>query len=291
MRWCAVACLLGDESQQPTCPHVMQMRRCTQRSPGAQTVLTAARARRDRADPIEVVARDTGSRRELDHALRCRPPRECPPSPDPCATWSSAPTRNSGAAWAKPSGGAGEHQLVAGLDDRLGGCGTAARRAAPPRRRAAAAPVATPTAGAPARIVTVRRARQSVAHVALDDRRGGPLAVAQHGVAAAPHRLLVALDLRGREVVAPHHVGEELHHALQLLRDDAVGARRGERLHFRDVAGAHEYPHGRVRDPRHRGDAVGHRRVVVGDHQHLGAVRRRRAAACAARLESPRSTG
>src|SRR5213078_3992630 len=30
---CAVACLFGDESQQPIFPHVMHMRRCTQRLP------------------------------------------------------------------------------------------------------------------------------------------------------------------------------------------------------------------------------------------------------------------
>jgi hypothetical protein len=30
---CAVACLFGDESQQPIFPHVIHMRRCTQRLP------------------------------------------------------------------------------------------------------------------------------------------------------------------------------------------------------------------------------------------------------------------
>src|SRR5258708_8996039 len=33
---CFVACLFLDESQQPTCPHVRQSRRCTQRSPVAR---------------------------------------------------------------------------------------------------------------------------------------------------------------------------------------------------------------------------------------------------------------
>jgi hypothetical protein len=32
-RPCAEACLFGDESQQPTFPHVMHMRRCTQALP------------------------------------------------------------------------------------------------------------------------------------------------------------------------------------------------------------------------------------------------------------------
>src|SRR5436190_5790413 len=31
-KW-AVACLLGESSQQPTCPHVLQMRKCSQRLP------------------------------------------------------------------------------------------------------------------------------------------------------------------------------------------------------------------------------------------------------------------
>ena len=32
-RKCAVACLLGEESQQPTCPHERHSRRCTQCEP------------------------------------------------------------------------------------------------------------------------------------------------------------------------------------------------------------------------------------------------------------------
>ncbi len=32
-RKCLVACRLGDSSQQPTCPHLLQMRRCTHGEP------------------------------------------------------------------------------------------------------------------------------------------------------------------------------------------------------------------------------------------------------------------
>src|SRR6266568_3100161 len=43
---CLVACLFFEESQQPTCPHVRQRRRCTQLSP-IFTVLTSIGARCD----------------------------------------------------------------------------------------------------------------------------------------------------------------------------------------------------------------------------------------------------
>ncbi len=38
---CALACLFGESSQQPTCPHVRQMRRCSQTSPLSEAVLAA----------------------------------------------------------------------------------------------------------------------------------------------------------------------------------------------------------------------------------------------------------
>jgi len=130
----------------------------------------------------------------------------------------------------------------------------------------------SPTAGAPARIVTVRRARQSGPRVALDHGLRRAFLGPQGRIAAAANHLLVALDVVRREIVAAHHVGEELHDALQLLGDHAVDAHAEQRLHLGDVSRAHDDPHGRVHQARDRCDAMGHRRVVVGDHQHLGAI-------------------
>ncbi len=230
VRWCAVACLLGDESQHPTWPHVMQMRRWTQRSPMRRQSSQPRALGVTRPDLIEVAA--CGARRpgRARPPARCRSRCECLPTPAAIATASSVPDAEERRRLRERLGRAGQHQLVAGPHRVARAAGDT--RTAPPRRTASTSsrqPLDVVEAGRRARrprTVTVRRARQSGPSAHSTTGAAGRSSVAQGRIAATAHRLLVALDLLGRQVVAAHHVGEELHDALQLLGDDAVGAGR-----------------------------------------------------------------
>ena len=272
----------------------MQMRRCTQRSPMRRQSSQPRALGQHAPDlpPGDRSARPAAARAR--RRVRCRPRYGCPPTPRPSQRGRAAPTRKSGAACANASAVPGQHQLVAGTDEPCRSARRRVRRRVPRRRRS------TISGSCPVGQAVRRRAgadrhrapRQAVGtQLALHRRRRRPLLGAQRGVAAAPHRLLVALDLLGRQVVAAHDVGEELHDALQLLGDDAVGAGRQQRLHLGDVARAHDDAHGRIRDPRHRRPPGAPWRDRRRAPPAPWRGRCRRAAACAARLASPSSTG
>ena len=218
--------------------------------------------------------------------LEARRPGPCP---RPCdgprfasarAGASRVPTRKSGAACAKASA---VPASTSSSPARMVSSGGGFARSMPPRRcrstMSGSRATGRPSAGAPRRTVTVRRPRQSGwrSHSTTGD--AGVLG-AERGVAAATHGLFVALDLFRREVVAPHHFGEELHDALELFGDDAIDAGRQEWLHLGDVR-VRTMMRGRVRDARHRRT----RCAVAGSSSATTSTwRDRRPASCSAWL-------
>ena len=118
-RWCAVACLLGDESQHPTWPHVMQMRRCTQRSPMRRQ---SSQPRALGMHALDLIRGGRSGARRRDRArrrVRCR---------SSVRVSASACSHRNGVERADAEerrrlrervGRAGEHQLVAGPDGSL----------------------------------------------------------------------------------------------------------------------------------------------------------------------------
>ena len=163
MAWlCAVACLLGEgvaSSRRGRSHADPEMHPAIAR---AQAILAARALGMTRADLPEVPATDTGLRVELDPPIRV----------DHGASVRqnlrhgnrvSVPTRNRGATCANASAVPARTTAPSPGPDALARVGL--RRSSVPRRRRSTmsgrSPIARPTAGAPARIVRLRRAGQS----------------------------------------------------------------------------------------------------------------------------------